>query len=482
MSVECKMQRILNPATQDVIAEVAQASKADVEKIIQSARDAFDQGPWPRLSLPERKEFLLKIAQGILDNAQELAQIESQNTGKPIKEVTFMDIPSSAKTFEYFANNLERYLKTKEIALEASGKSELIYEPRGVVVLIVPWNYPLLIASWKIAQALAAGNAIILKPSSATPLSALKLAEIITRLDFPQGVVNVINASGSEVGEMLCSDSRVDMISFTGSTGVGKDIMRFASKGVKKVIMELGGKSASLILADCDLETAVMGSLTSIFLNQGQMCTAMSRLLVDKRIASDFTAMFVERAKKIKLGNGLDPQAQMGSLISRAQREKVSAYVEQGIKEGAKLLCGGKIPKTPELNNGFFFEPTVFSNVESKMSIFQEEIFGPVACISTFDSEEEAVALANSSSFGLASCVWSKDVEHAKQLARKINAGTVWINTYGMFHNEAPYGGFKQSGFGKELGQEGLLEYTRIKHMSYDSSQEKPLVSYWYAF
>ncbi|MCQ9208622.1 MAG: aldehyde dehydrogenase family protein [Omnitrophica bacterium] len=477
-----KTEKVINPATGAVLAEVPCADKEDIKRAIAQARRAFDHGPWTKVSLTQRKEYLLKIAQGIMDRAEQLAQLETKNTGKPIKETTFMDIPSSAKTFEYFAHNLERYLKSKRMNLDSGAQSYLFPESRGVVVLIVPWNYPLLIASWKLAQALAAGNTVILKPSSLTALTALELVKIAKEAGLPNGVVNVINAPGATVGSVLCSDSRVDMISFTGSTQTGQEIMRLASSSTKKLIMELGGKSASIILADCDLETAVGGALTSIFLNQGQMCTAMSRILIDKKIFSQFVEQFVEKAKKIKLGNGLDSKTQMGPLISAQQREKVIAYVEQGKKEGAKILCGGKIPQSPELKNGFFFEPTVFGQVDEQMSIFQEEIFGPVVCLSEFSQEEEAQRLANDSNFGLACCIWSSDLERAKNLSRKINAGTIWINTYGMFYNEAPYGGFKQSGFGKELGREGFLEYTRLKHVNLDPSGEKPLVSYWYAF
>ncbi|MEA3560858.1 MAG: aldehyde dehydrogenase family protein [Candidatus Omnitrophota bacterium] len=474
-------QKIINPATGEVLAEISQLVKQEVEAAIQTARQAFDRGPWAKISLAERKNFLLKISQGILDHAYELAQLETKNTGKPIKESTFMDIPSSAKTFEYFANNLEHYLKGKKIELDSKAESQLLYEPRGVVVLIVPWNYPFLIASWKMAQALAAGNTVILKPSSLTPLTALKLAEIVSEAGLPEGVVNVVNASGIEVGSALCSDNRIDMISFTGSTETGKEIMNFASKNPKKLIMELGGKSASIILADCDIETAVSGALSSVFLNQGQMCTAMSRILIDKRISERFKERFIKKAKKIKLGNGLDPETQMGPLISEEHRQKVISYVEKAKIEGARVLCGGEISGKPELKNGFFFEPTVFGQVDPEMSVFQQEIFGPVVCISEFSQEEEGIKLANDSSFGLACSIWSNDLEKARNLSKEINAGTIWINTYGMFYNAAPYGGFKQSGFGKELGEEGFLEYTRLKHVNYDISGEKPLVASWYA-
>jgi len=474
-------QDVLNPATGQVITKVPLAGKEDIEQALLASRDAFDGGPWRYFTLNQRKDYLLKITQGILGAARELAVIETENTGKPSKETTFMDIPSSGQTFEYFANNLERLLKSKDIPLEAEAQSELLYEPHGVALLIVPFNYPLLIACWKMAQALAAGNTVILKPSSLTPLTALKLAEIVKNAGLPPGVVNIINAPGSSVGPLLCADARVDMISFTGSPEVGQEIMRQAAATSKKLVMELGGKSASLILDDVDLDTAVRGSLTSIFLNQGQMCTAMSRILIDKKIAKDFIARFVEKAKKIKPGLPTDPGTQIGPLISKNQRDKVLAFIEQGKKEGARLVCGGRIPEAPELKNGNFFEPAVFVDVKPEMKIFQQEIFGPVVCLCEFENEEQAITLANNSQFALAACIWSGDPERAGKLAAQLDAGTVWINTYGMFHNEAPYGGFKQSGFGKELGEQGLHEYSRLKHVNRDTSAGKPLVSGWYA-
>jgi betaine-aldehyde dehydrogenase len=476
-------QNIINPSTGRVIAEASLASIKEVELALSSAREAFDHGPWPQFSLEQRKEFILKIAEGILGSAAELAQLETQNTGKPIKEATFMDIPSSAKTFEFIANNFIDYLKDEELNVSVDAKAKLIREPLGVVVLIVPWNYPLLIACWKLASALAAGNTVILKPSSLTPLTALELAKIIHKAALPAGVVNVINASGAKIGEALCSDKRVDMISFTGSNEIGKQILQYSSRNVKKLIMELGGKSASLVFGDADLDVAVNSCLASIFLNQGQMCTAMSRFFVQESIYDKFVAGFVEKAGRIKLGLAEDFQTQMGPLISDAQRKKVIAYIEKAKAEGAKVICGGKIPDALELKNGYYFEPTVLVDVSSHAHVFKEEVFGPVTLIHKFSGSDEAVALANSVDFGLAACIWTSDLFLAGELAKKINAGTVWINTYGMFYNQLPYGGFKQSGFGKELGKEGFLEYTRIKNVILDQSSEgKPLVNYWYGF
>jgi acyl-CoA reductase-like NAD-dependent aldehyde dehydrogenase len=473
---------IINPATGEVIAEVAQAGEKEIELALSSARMAFDHGPWPEFSLAERKNLILKISQGILDNAANLAKIETLNTGKPIKESTFMDVPSSAKAFEYFANHLEEYLKPEKLELE-NAESKLLRQPLGVVLLIVPWNYPLLIASWKLAQALAAGNTVILKPSSLTPLSVLELAKIIQQAGFPKGVVNIINAEGPAVGEKLCSDARLDMISFTGSNAVGRQILQYAAKNVKKLTMELGGKSAGIVLQDADLEAAVNGSLCSIFLNQGQMCTAMSRLFIHKDIYDKFIADFVAKAQRIKLGKGEDYETQIGALISQAQRKRVIDFVEKAKAEGAKILCGGNIPADTNLKNGFFFSPTVIADVTPEMAIFQEEVFGPVVCVNKFSTLDEAVELANKSDFALACSVWSKDTVLAQGLAEKINAGINWINTYGMFYPELPYGGFKQSGFGKELGREGFLEYTRLKNVFIDKTKDaKPLVNYWYGF
>ncbi len=478
-----KKQEIINPSTGEVIAEVSIASEQDVELALASARTAFDKGPWKNISLEERRDIILKISQGILDKAGELAKIETLNTGKPIKESTFMDIPSVAKTFEHFANNLRNYLEDEALDIGSEAQSKLMREPLGVAVLIVPWNYPLLIASWKMAQALAAGNTVILKPSSLTPLTALELAGIIHEAGLPKGAVNIINGSGDTIGKSLCSDKRVDMISFTGSNEVGRQIIDYSSKNVKKLIMELGGKSASIVLKDADLELAVNGSLCSIFLNQGQMCTAMSRIFVEDDIYDKFVTDFVEKAKRIKLGDGLNHETQMGPLISELQRKKIISFVEKAKKEDAKLSCGGKVPAGPNLKNGFFFEPTVFTDVLPQMSIFQEEVFGPVVCLSKFSDINEAIKLANATDFGLACSIWSKDNSLAEDLAARINAGIIWINTYGMFYNETPYGGFKQSGFGKELGKEGFLEYTRLKNVVIDKTKDpKPLVNYWYGF
>ncbi len=474
---------IVNPSNGEVIREFSLATSDEVKAAVAQARSAFDQGLWTKLSKAGRKQFILKISQGILDKAAELAEIETLNTGKPIKETTFMDIPSAAKAFEFMANNFEKYLSEEPLDIDGQAQARLVREPIGVVALIIPWNYPLLIACWKLASALAAGNTVILKPSSLTPLSALELSKIIKNAGIPEGVVNVVFSGGDIFGKVVCSDSRVDMVSFTGSNAVGKQILEYSGSGVKKLIMELGGKSASIIFKDADFDVAINSALTSIFLNQGQMCTAMSRILIQNEIYDRFAKEFAAQAQRIKLGPGLDFETQMGPLISDGQRQKVIIAVEKAKTEGAKLLCGGKIPDNAQLKHGFFFEPTIFGQVNPRMSIFREEVFGPVAVLSKFSTVDQAIALANDSDFGLAASIWTKDPALAQSTAAKINAGTIWINTYGMFYNQLPFGGFKQSGFGKELGKDGFLEYTRLKNIITDQSAEgKPLVNFWYGF
>jgi betaine-aldehyde dehydrogenase len=474
---------VTNPSTGEPIASVCVASGAEVDYALSSAREAADNGPWRKFSLAQRSEYLRAISSGILDNAAELARLETLNTGKPIKESTFMDIPSAAKTFEHAADRLQEYLAPVSLGIEPVASADLLYEPHGVVALIVPWNYPLLITAWKLASALASGNTVIIKPSSLTPLTALELGRIIHAAGVPKGVVNIINADGGAVGKQLCSDKRVDMVSFTGSNEVGRHILGYTGSHVKKLIMELGGKSASIVMPDADLELAVNGSLCSIFLNQGQMCTAMSRILIHESVYERFIADFVAKASRIKLGRGDDFQTQMGPLISRQQRQRVMNFVDKAISEGGRVLCGGNIPEDKDLENGYFFEPTVIDRVTAQMAIFQEEVFGPVACLSSFSTVDQALFWADETAYGLAGAVWSKDLAQAKMIAARMNTGIVWINTYGMFFDGLPYGGCKQSGFGKELGEEGMKEYCRLKTVITDTTHgAKPLVNYWYGF
>jgi len=475
---------VINPSTGGQLCEAELALDAELDSALDSARRAFDSGRWKSLPSGKRRECLLKMAAGIRERAGDLAQLETLNSGKPIKETTFMDVPSAAQVFEETAAYFETYLKDEvPLGLPAEAESRLLREPLGVALLIVPWNYPLLIACWKLAAALAAGNCVILKPSSLTPLSAIALAEIACEAGLPDGVLNVVNSEGAPAGKKLCGDGRIDLISFTGSNETGGIILENTAVYPKKTLMELGGKSAALIFADADLETAVNSCLVSVFLNQGQMCTAMSRILVEKSIYEVFCAEFARKAGKIKLGDAADFQTQMGPLISPQRREQMSAWVEKARQQKAELLCGGKIPEGDNFSGGFFFEPTVLAGVTAGMDIFRAEVFGPLALLGEFCGPEEAVRLCNDSDYGLAASVWTRDEALAARVSSGINAGTVWVNTYGMFYPGLPYGGFKKSGFGKELGRAGFLEYTRLKNVLIDrSSGNKPLVNYWYGF
>ncbi len=470
---------VINPSTAEECASVSVASVEHVEAALSAAFAAAQALPQ---DIPARRRLLEAIAEGIRTHAAELATLESTNTGKPIKETTFMDIPAAAQTFQYYADHLPQLLAPEERRADDTTRGVLLREPRGVVVIIVPWNYPLLIASWKIAAALAAGNAVIVKPSSLTPLSVLELARIVQEAGAAAGSFNVLVGPGERLGERLCADERVDMVSFTGSGAVGKKIMGYRGGNVKSLIMELGGKSAALVCADADVDLAVNALLCGIFLNAGQMCTAMSRILLAQEIADEFLEHFVAKAKRLHLGSGLDYQTQMGPLISRAHRDTVCSFVGHARSEGARILCGGRVPDDPRLKDGFFFEPTVLSGLTPGMGILREEVFGPVACVQTFTDAEEGLVLANDSVFALAGSVWSRDAAGARELAGRLQAGIVWINTYGMFHTLLPYGGFKRSGFGKELGREGLLEYTRLKTVVVEepAAGNKPLVNYWY--
>jgi len=471
----------INPSTGEKIAEFPKAGLEDCHQAIESARRAFDEGDWPRFSFAERSVYLLEISQLIREHAKELADIESQDTGKTSKQTTFIDVPTCAATYEYFAR-VSGQLADKTVKVPAPAESKLLREPVGVVAAIIPWNYPLIMAAWKIAPALACGNTIVFKPSNLASLSILELAKIFQKAGLPRGVVNIITGEGREIGPELAASSQVDMITFTGSTQVGKEVMRLAANNVKKIHLELGGKSPNIVFSDCDLEAAVGGAMSAIFMNQGQMCTAGSRLLLQKDIYEKFMQVLIKKTKKLKLGNALDYTTDFGPLISDEQRKRVLKYIDMGIKERAKLVCGGKIPEDPNLKKGFFLEPTIFENVNNQMTIAQEEIFGPVLSVIKFSTVEEAIKIANDSIFGLAAMIWTQDKQKADKVARNLKAGTVWINTYGGFYNEVPFGGYKQSGIGRELGKDGLLEYTELKTITLDQSPGgKSLVSTWFA-
>ncbi len=470
----------INPSTGKVFAKVACATKDDMAAAIMAARQAFDNEGWSGLTRRERGSFLNRIAQLIRENAKELADLECLDTGKTIKQTTFIDIPTAADTFEYFSNAGSQ-IKGVVHSVSDPVKSFTEYEPRGVVGCIIPWNYPLIMAAWKMAPALMAGNTVVLKPSYLGSVSLMRLAQIIQQVGLPKGVVNFVSSKSNEVAAELVKSPDVDMISFSGGTKTGQEIMRLAAQTTKKVILELGGKSPTIVFADGDLETAVGGAMSAIFMNQGQMCTAGSRLLLEDKIYDKFLKLLIEKTKKLKMGDAMDYQTDFGPLISQEHRDQVLKDIQAGIKEGAKLVLGGKIPADKELKNGFYLQPTILTDVKSSLRIAQEEIFGPVLSVIKFSGIEEAIKIANDSKYGLAASVWTSNLDKANHISKKLQCGTVWINTYGGFYNEVPFGGYKQSGFGRELGLEGLLEYMQSKHICMDQTPlGKPLVASWF--
>lgn len=469
---------LVNPSTGEVFAKAADASLEDAKRAIAAARKAFDSGDWSGLKVEQRGKFLLRIAELIRENAKELADLETLSTGKTSKQATFIDVPTCADTFEYFSKAGE-LLRGHANHVAAPVKSRTDREPMGVVGCIIPWNYPLIMTAWKIAPALLAGNTIVFKPSRLGCAAVLKLAQIIEQAGLPAGTVNIFTTTSPEAAGEIVKSPDVDMVSFTGGTETGREVMKIASGTVKKISLELGGKSPNIVFGDCDFEAALGGTMSAIFMNQGQMCTAGSRLLVEESIAEKFTAALVEKTKSLKIGPATNYDTDFGPMISAEQRDKVLRMVQKSSAEGAKVLCGGKIPA--DLNAGFYFEPTILGNIHNQMAIAREEIFGPVLCVMTFKTEDEAIAVANDSPFGLAACVWTKDSNKANRVAKKLQCGTVWVNTYGGFYNEASFGGYKQSGFGRELGAEGLLEFTQSKNVCIDATPGgRPLVSSWF--
>ncbi len=471
----------INPSTGEVMAQMAQATAGDIQKAVAASRRAFDAGEWSGLSIKERGQFLQKIASLIRENAKVLADLECLSTGKTIKQTTFIDVPTAADCFEYFANVSES-LKGEQIPVGDPVLNVVSREPVGVVVCIIPWNYPLIMAAWKIAPALIAGNTVVFKPSPLGSVSIMKLAQIIEKVGLPKGVLNFVTSSTPEVSAELVKHPAVDMVSFSGGTETGVEIMRLAADTTKKICLELGGKSANIVFADCDLDAAVGGSLSAIFMNQGQMCTAASRLLLEDKIYDEFLQKLIAKTKNLKIGNSFSYETDFGPVISLEAREGILKSIGIGKKEGAKLVCGGQIPQlAAEFARGFYIEPTIFSNVKNSMTIAQEEIFGPLLSVIRFSSLAEAVKIANDSKYGLAACVWTKDLKKANETAKQLRCGTVWINTYGGFYNEVPFGGFKQSGFGRELGKEGLLEYTQTKNICTDMTPSgRSLVASWF--
>ena len=467
-AVSGKTFETFNPAAGEVIARVAEGDKADIDKAVVSARKALT-GPWGKMSPAEREKLLHRVADLIEKNVEELAQLESLDNGKSIRESKNGDLPLAVALLRYFAGwPTKIHGETVPVSVPYYPGAKFFHytvrEPVGVVGAIIPWNFPLLMAIERVAPALACGNALILKPAEQTPLSALRLGELLLEAGVPEGVVNIVPGMGPTAGAALAAHLDVDKVTFTGSTEVGREIVKASAGNMKRLSMELGGKSPNIVFADADLEAAAKGMFMGIFYNQGQCCSAGSRVFVEKSKYEALLEALVARAKTVRLGPGLDPKTQMGPLVSREQQARVMGYIESGRKEGAELLCGGEKHE----GAGFFVKPAVFGNVKDQMKIYQEEIFGPVVSVMPFESMDEVVVRANNTAYGLVAGVWTKDVKRAHQMAQQLKAGTVWINCYHFVDAAAPWGGYKQSGYGREKGQYALDLYTQLKSVWVD--------------
>jgi len=461
---------ITNPATEEVFATVPKGDREDARRAIEAARLAYDSGEWSGMDPEERKRILLSVVEKFSELEDELSTMETMQAGMTIRATSTVVVGYCISHWDYFARQATRPMQEalEPVSYPTHSYNFVLREPIGVCAGIVPWNFPLVMAVWKLAPALAMGNTCVLKPASNTPLTALKLAEILDGTDLPKGVVNVITGGGSTVGEELASNPGVDKVSFTGSTVVGRRIMQLASSTIKKTTLELGGKSPNIVFDDADMEQAVDGALWATFFHQGQVCESGTRLLVPESIHDEFVARLVERAKQIKVGDTMDYDSDLGPLVSAQQRETVENYVRIGKEEGAKLVLGGGRPQGDGFERGYWFEPTIFTEVENSMTIAQEEIFGPVLSVIKFKDDEDAIRIANDSIYGLASGVWSTDPDRCLETAKRLKAGTVWINDYHLINCIAPFGGYKQSGIGREHAGYGLNEYTEVKHVHWD--------------
>ncbi|HFB65886.1 MAG TPA: aldehyde dehydrogenase family protein [Aeromonadales bacterium] len=458
--------KVVNPATEVVFDEVAAGNAEDIDAAVKAARKAFDKGPWPRMTGTERATILRKIAMLINQRLQQLAAIETRDNGKPLPESQW-DIEDTAGTFEYYASLAEDLDESCEEIIhlpEQRFSSCAIKEPVGVAGAIIPWNYPMLMAAWKVAPALAAGCCMVLKPSEATPLTALALAEIAHEAGLPAGVLNVVTGLGNDAGQALSEHPGVDKLAFTGSVPTGSKIMQQAARDIKNISLELGGKSPFVVFADSDIDKAVEWIMFGIFWNQGQVCSATSRVLVEKSLYAALLKRLVEETQKITIGAGDKEGVLLGPLVNKMQYDKVLDAIKKGVEQGAKIATGGQRPVGFE--KGYFIEPTIFTDMSEDSWIWNEEIFGPVVCIKSFETEEEAIHLANDSRFGLAAAVMSKDKERTERVARLLRAGIVWINCSQPTFCEAPWGGYKQSGIGRELGQWGLNNYLETKQIT----------------
>lgn len=455
---------IINPFDQGVIAVVSEGDREDARDAVDAARQAFDRGPWPRTPGTERGRVLMRLAGLIERDAEELARMETLNTGKTLEESRW-DMADIAGIFRYYAGLADKDGGEVVDSPVPDSTSILVREPVGVCGQISPWNYPLLQAAWKLAPALAAGCTVVMKPSEITPLTTIKVTELCVEAGIPEGVVNLVLGPGATVGAELAESPDVDLISFTGGIETGKTIMRAAAGNVKKVALELGGKNPNIVFDDADFETALDYLLNGVFFHAGQICSAGARIMLQDGIHDRMVEALRERMSRIRLGEGMVQGTQMGPLISAAHRAKVEDYIRIGREEGARLLLGGGRPSDPALARGFFVEPTLFTDCANDMRIVQEEVFGPVITVERFSTEEEALRKANSTIYGLSAGFWTRDPDRIRRMSAGLRFGTVWVNDFNVYFTQAPWGGYKQSGLGRELGRMGLEEYTEVKHV-----------------
>lgn len=458
-SISGKTFEVLNPATEAVIANVSEAQEEDIDVAVNAARKAFDEGEWTQMEAAERAHLIYKFADLLEANREELAQLESLDNGKPYQVALEDDVDGTIQHFRYYAGWATK-ITGKTVNVSPNYLNYIMHEPVGVVGQVIPWNFPLAMAGWKLGSALAVGCTVVIKPASETPLSLLYAAKLFKGAGFPDGVVNVVSGAGCVAGEAIITHQDVDKVAFTGSTAVGKNVMKNAADEIKGVTLELGGKSPSIILEDANIEEAIEGSFNGTMYNHGQNCSACTRVFVHRKHYDRVVEALAERAKALKLGPGMDPETDMGPLVSAKQQKTVLDYIEKGKAEGARLVAGGK----KAMGKGYFVQPTIFADVEDDMTIAREEIFGPVMAVFVFDEIEEVISRANDSEYGLAASVWTENIRKGHYIAGKLQAGTVWVNDFGLELETMPFGGYKKSGVGREMGGEyGLANYTEVK-------------------
>ncbi len=457
-----KYFKTYNPATEEVLSEVAEGGKEDVDMAVKAARQAFEDGRFHRkMSAAQRARCMYKLADLIEKHADELAELETLDNGKPINESKHVDVPATIETYRYYAGWATK-LEGETINANNNFFTYTLREPIGVVGQIIPWNFPMLMQAWKWGPALACGNSVILKPAEQTPLTALRIGELALEAGFPEGVINIVTGLGPDsAGEFLANHDDVDKIAFTGEDKTGQLIVQASIKTLKRVSLELGGKAPNIVFADADIDAAVKGAITGIFFNQGQVCCAGSRLFLEKSVHDEFMTKLLDRVGKMRQGSGLDEKTHIGPQVSKEQQERVLSYVDIAKKEGAKLACGGEQPE--DLKKGYFVKPTIFTNVKNDMRIAQEEVFGPVLAVIPFEGMDDVADQANKVRFGLSGAVWTRDVKKAHKFASHIKAGTIWVNCYNVFDPAVPFGGYKMSGYGRELGKHSIELYSNIK-------------------